>query len=389
MYIFIQEDIGMLKAKKEIRIGLIGYGFMGKTHAWAITNLPFFFENLPFTVKITGVVTRSMEKSRAVAQALGATAYETEDDLIASDVDVIDICTPNICHADTARKALLAGKHLYCEKPLADTLENAEEMADLAERSGKICTAVFNNRHMAAVCRAKELIEEGRLGRILTYQFEYLHNSCTDPEKKAGWKQTADVCGKGGVLFDLGSHILDLAVFLCGKIKIVNGKGQVAFPIRMGMDGNPWKTDASEAFYLRTECENGAIGTLIASKLATGMNDDLRFLIHGTKGALSISLMDPNYLGFYDATAKSGDFGGECGFTRIECVGRYPAPAGKFPSPKAASGWLRGHLMSMYHFLNAVYKGEQNSPSFAEAAYIQRVMNAALRSDKSGRDEPV
>ena len=379
----------MPENKKVIRVGLVGYGFMGKTHAWAIANLPFFFDDLPFTAKVTGVVTRSMEKSRAVAQLLGATAYESEEALITSGVDVIDICTPNICHADTARKALLAGKHLYCEKPLADTRESAEEMARLAESSGKVCTAVFNNRHLAAVCRAKELIEQGRLGRILSYQFDYLHNSCADPERVAGWKQTATVCGKGGVLFDLGSHVLDLAVFLCGKIKSINGKSQIAFPTRKGMDGKPWQTDASEAFYMRTACENGAVGTVTASKLATGMNDDLHFLIHGTKGALSFSLMDPNYLGFYDATAKGGPFGGESGFTRIECVGRYPAPAGKFPSPKAASGWLRGHLMSMYHFLNAVYEGKQNSPSFAEAAYVQRVMDAALRSDETGRDEPV
>ena len=375
--------------KKEIRIGLVGYGFMGKTHAWAIANLPFFFEDLPFTAKVTGVVTRSMEKSLAVAELLGATAFENEDALISSDVDVIDICTPNVCHADTARKALLASKHLYCEKPLADTLASAEKMAAFAEKSGKICTAVFNNRHLAAVCRAKELIEEGRLGRILSYQFDYLHNSCADPERTAGWKQTAAVCGKGGVLFDLGSHILDLAVFLCGPIKTINGKSQIAFPERKGMDGTPWRTDASEAFYMRAETENGAFGTLIASKLATGMNDDLRFLIHGTKGALSFSLMNPNYLGFYDTTAKSGNFGGEAGFTQLECVGRYPAPAGKFPSPKAASGWLRGHLMSMYHFLNAVYTGKQNAPSFADAAYVQRVMDAALRSDESGRDERV
>lgn len=379
----------MSAPKKEIRIGIVGYGFMGKTHAWAIANLPFFFENLPFMAKVTGVVTRSMEKSLTVAQAIGAAAFESEDALIASDVDVIDICTPNICHADTARKALLAGKHLYCEKPLADTLANAEEMAEFAAKSGRICTAVFNNRHFAAVCRAKELIEEGRLGHILSYQFDYLHNSCVDPNKPAGWKQTAAVCGEGGVLFDLGSHILDLAVYLCGPIKSINGKSQIAFPSRTGADGKPWQTDASEAFYMRTECENGAIGTLIASKLSTGMNDDLHFLIHGTKGALSFSLMNPNYLGFYDATAKGGDFGGECGFTQIECVGRYPAPAGKFPSSKATSGWLRGHLMSMYHFLHAVYEGKQNSPSFAEAAYIQRVMDAALRSDKTGRDERV
>ncbi len=379
----------MPELKKEIRVGLVGFGAMGKAHAWAIANLPFFFEDLPFTAKVTGVVTRSSERSEAAASALGAAAFESEDTLIASDVDVIDICTPNVCHADTARKALLARKHLYCEKPLADTLASAEEMALLAQNSGKICTVVFNNRHLAAIARAKELIDEGRLGRILSYQFDYLHASCTDPEKKAGWKQTAAVCGRGGVLFDLGSHILDLAVYLCGRIKTINGKSQIAFPRRIGADGNPWQTDAPEAFYMRTENENGAFGTLVASKLATGMNDDLRFLIHGTRGALCFSLMNPNYLGFYDATAKGGDLGGEAGFTQIECVGRYKAPAGKFPSPKVAGGWLRGHLMSMYHFLNAVYEGKQNAPSFADAAYIQRVMDAALRSDKTGRDERV
>lgn len=379
----------MPEKKQEIRVGLVGYGAMGKTHAWAIANLPFFFEDLPFTAKVTGVVTRSMEKSLAVAQALGATAYESEDALFASEVDVIAICTPNVAHAHTAHKALLAGKHLYCEKPLADTLADAEKMADLARKSDKICTVVFNNRHLAAIARAKELIDEGRLGRILSYHFEYLHSSCTDPEKNAGWKQTATVCGKGGVLFDLGSHILDLAVYLCGPIKSINGKSQIAFPTRKGMDGKPWQTDASEAFYMRAENENGAFGTLTASKLSTGMNDDLRFLIHGTHGALSFSLMNPNYLGFYDATAKGGDLGGEAGFTQIECVGRYPHPAGKFPSPKVASGWLRGHLMSMYHFLNAIYENKQNSPSFTDAVYIQRVMDAALRSDETGRDERV
>ena len=376
--------------KKVIRVGLVGYGFMGKTHAWAISNLPFFFQDLPFTVKITGVATRSMEKSRAVADALGIpNAFDNEDDLIASDVDVIDVCTPNICHADTAKKALAAGKHLYCEKPLSDDFATALEMANLAASSGKICTAVFNNRHLAAICRAKELIDEGRLGKILSYQFDYLHNSCVNPDKNAGWKQTAAVCGKGGVLFDLGSHILDLAVFLCGKIEKIHGKSQIAFPTRRGVDGKEWKTDASEAFYMMTQTEDGAHGTLIASKLATGMNDDIRFLIHGTKGALSFSLMNPNYLGFYDATAPTGNYGGSAGFTQIECVGRYPAPAGSFPSPKAATGWLRGHLMSMYHFLNAVYEGKQNEPSFAHAAYIQQIMDAALRSDETGKEETV
>lgn len=377
----------MSAEKREIRIGLVGYGFMGKTHAYSVSALPFFFEQLPFTAKITGVVTRSMEKSLSVAKDLGIPhAYDRVEDLIASDVDVIDVCTPNICHARDVELAIRAGKHVYCEKPLADTLTAAEHMASLASGRNSICTVVFNNRHLAAVCRAKQLIDEGRLGRILSFHFDYLHNSCVDPDKKAGWKQTAAVCGEGGVLLDLGAHILDLAVFLCGRFSSISGRSQIAFPERAGTDGSPWKTDAPEAFYMHATTEGGAQGILTASKLATGMNDDLNFKIHGTKGALSFSLMSPNYLDFYDTSEPGAPYGGTRGFTRIECVGRYPAPAGAFPSPKAATGWLRGHLMSMYHFLNAVYEGKQNEPSFAHAAYIQLLMDAALRSAGSGTE---
>ena len=372
---------------KALKIGILGFGSMGKTHAFAVQSLPYYYD-LPFSAEIAAVTCRTEEKAASVADTFHIPKFSVdEDELIFSpDIDVIDICTPNICHKDTILKAMRAGKHILCEKPLASNQEEAQEIMMAAAdytKTGKVAGVVFNNRNHASILRAKQLIEEGRLGKILSYQFDYLHNSCVNPDKNAGWKQTAAVCGKGGVLFDLGSHILDLAVFLCGKIEKIHGKSQIAFPTRRGVDGKEWKTDASEAFYMMTRTEDGAHGTLIASKLATGMNDDIRFLIHGTKGALSFSLMNPNYLGFYDATAKSGDFGGECGFTRIECVGRYPAPAGKFPSPKAASGWLRGHLMSMYHFLDALHKGRQNSPSFAEAAYIQRVMDAAYRSDES------
>ena len=376
--------------KREIRIGLLGFGFMGKTHAYAVSALPFFFDSLPFTARITGVVTRSMEKSLRVAKEFSIeNAYDSMEALIASDVDVIDVCTPNICHAREVEAALAAGKHIYCEKPLAHTLEDAEKIAAMAKNTNRICTVVFNNHHLAPITRAKELIAQGRLGEILSFDFAYLHNSCIDPERTAGWKQSAAVCGKGGVLFDLGSHILDLLVYLCGPVESVIGRSQVAFPERRGMNGELWQTDAPEAFYILAKTKSGAVGTVTASKLAAGSNDDLRFTIHGTKGALSFSLMDPSFLHFYDATVPATTYGGTAGFTRIECVGRYPAPGGAFPSPKAPVGWLRGHVMSMYHFLDAVHCGRQNSPSFADALYVQRIMDAALRSNETGKEERV
>lgn len=375
--------------KKDIRIGLIGFGAMGKTHAFAVSNLPYFFGDLPFRAQIAGVATRSMEKSARVAELFGlGTPTDREADLISNpDIDVIDICTPNICHLATAKAALAAGKHLYCEKPLGATYAEAAEMAGLAKKSGKICTAVFNNRHLAAVKRAKELIASGRLGRILHFDFRYLHNSCTDPEKPAGWKQDATVCGEGGVLFDLGSHILDLAVYLCGEMTSVYGKSQVAYPVRKGAGGEVWQTNAPEAFYITATTKDGAVGTLTASKLTTGANDDLSFEIYGEKGALRFSLMNLNNLYFYDATAPGTPHGGERGFTAIECVGRYDPPAGSFPSPKAPSGWLRGHIMSLYHFLDAVYTGVQNAPTFEDAAYVQYLMELALASAKDGKEK--
>ena len=377
--------------KPVIRIGLLGFGAMGKTHAFAVSNLPYYCNDLPFRAVIQGVATTSMEKSTAVAKEYGfAAATDREDVLINTpEIDVIDICTPNHLHADTVRRALAAGKHIYCEKPLASTLQDAEEIAALAAKTDRICSVVFHNRHLSAVRRAKQLIDEGRLGRILSFDFRYLHNSCTDAQKNAGWKQSADICGKGGVLFDLGSHVIDLAVYLCGKFRAVTGSEQIAFPVRAGLDGTAWHTDAPEAFYILAETEDGAKGTITASKLAVGTNDDLGFAIYGTNGALRFSLMDPSFLEFYDNQAEHTPYGGLGGFTRIECVGRYPDPAGAFPSPKAAQGWLRGHVMSMYDFLNAVYTGKQNAPSFADGAYVQRVMEAAMLSAADRRERQV
>lgn len=372
--------------QREIRIGLVGFGAMGKTHAFAVQGLPFYCEGLPFRASIAGVVTRSIEKSRAVAAQYGIPIATTDEDELINNptIDVIDICTPNILHAATAKKALAAGKHVYCEKPLADNEADAAELATLAAASGCVCTVVFNNRHLAAITRARQLIDEGRIGRILSFDFSYLHNSCIDPDRTVGWKQDATVCGNGGVLYDLGAHALDLAVYLCGRFRAVSGRAQIAYPTHLDAKGESWTTNAPEAFYITAETESGAIGTVTVSKLHIGTNDELSFAVYGERGALRFSLMDPNFLEFYDATASGRPIGGTRGFTRIECVGRYPAPAGSFPAPKAASGWLRGHVMSMYHFLDAVYRGKQNAPSFADGAYVQHIMDTALAAAADG-----
>lgn len=361
---------------------------MGKVHAYCVDNLRYFYSHLPFSASIAGVCTTSMEKSRQVAAEYGlGYAATSADALIADDkIDILDVCTPNIYHYDTVKKAILAGKHIYCEKPLCVTATEAEELAQLAEERGVICNMVFNNRHLAPILRAKELIDEGRIGRVLSFSAEYLHNSCTDVCRPAGWKQNRDICG-GGVLFDLGSHVIDLIYHLCGRFADVSGRSQIAYGTRAGMDGTPWETNADEAFYMTCRLQNGAVGTITVSKLVNGANDDLNLAIYGERGSLRFSLMQPNFLYFYDATEKPAVLGGNTGYTAIECVGRYPAPGGAFPAPKAPSGWLRGHVGGMYTFLNAVATGTPTAPTFRDGAYVQRVMEAAYRSDRSGKIE--
>ncbi len=376
--------------KKPIRIGLLGFGSMGKTHAYAVHNLRYFYKDLPFRAEIAGVCTTSMEKSRAVCDEYGFEIAATNEDVLINDpsIDVIDICTPNIYHFETIKKAIKAGKHIYCEKPLCISLAEAEEAAFLAENSDKIHTVVFNNRFLPAIMRTKELVEEGRLGRILSFRIDYQHSSAMNVAKNAGWKQNKDICG-GGVLFDLGSHVIDLIYHLCGKIASVSTATQIAFPVRAGKNGEAWRTNADEAVYMLAKLEGGAVGTIAASKIAVGANSDIFLEIFGEKGAIRFSLMEPSWLHFFDGTLPERPLGGNRGFTKIECVARFPAPGGLFPPSKSAIGWLQGHVHAMYCFLNAVHTGKQNAPDFGDARHVQAVMEAAYTSAQSGKWETV
>jgi len=371
---------------KTLNIGLLGAGNMGRTHMYALDSMRYFYHLRDFVPSVRGVCTRTEESGRKFAAEYRIPfATTSEDELINDpDIDIIDISTPNIYHYETLKKAIAAGKHIYCEKPLCTTYAQAKEIAELAREKGVTAQIVFNNRHMLPIMRARQMIQEGRLGRILSFRGVYLHSSCTDPNRTAGWKQNADICG-GGVLFDLGSHIIDLIYSLCGEFEAVDGRAQIAYPTRKGMDGQTWETNADEAFYLIGRLKNGAMGTIEASKITVGTNDDLRLEIHGEKGALKFDLMEPNWLWFYDASGIPGsdhnhDMGGNVGYTRIECVGRYPEPGYAVCGVKAPVGWLMGHVTSYHSFLTAAANGVPASPSFDDAAHVQWIMEEAYRS---------
>ena len=368
---------------KKIGIGIIGFGNMGMAHSYSVENLKYFAKELGFEAHIVGICTTNIENSKRICERFGfPVAFENADELIACpDVDVVDICTPNHLHLRQIENAAAMRKHILCEKPLCPTYKEAALAVSCV---GNVTNGiVFNNRHLSAIKRAKELIEEGRLGRILSFEASYLHNSCLDPNKTAGWKQSGEY--GAGVLRDLGSHALDLIYYLCGRFDSVCAKKQIAFETRKGVDGKLWHTDADEAVYISATLECGAHGTVHASKLICGANDDLSVNVYGEKGSLKFSLSEIDTLKFYESASGSGIYGKNCGYTHIECNGRYPYPYGTFPSPKATQGWLRGHVMSMGEFLACVSEGRAMTPSFEDGAYIAAICDAADLSDREGR----
>lgn len=362
-----------------MKIGLIGFGSMGKTHAYCVNNLKYFFD-VNYPVEIKTVCTKNIENARKAKVRFGFENFtDNEDDIINDpEIDAVDICTPNIYHYETCKKAITAGKHIYCEKPLAVTYEQAKELSNLAKEKGVKAHMVFNNRFLLPVIKSKELIENGKLGRILSFNAKYLHSSALNVNK-TGWKQDKDICG-GGVLFDLGSHVVDLIYYLVGEFDTVYGKSQIAYPTRTGVNGGKWQTNADEAFYMLAGMKNGSYGTIEVSKIVTGANDDLSYEIHGENGSIKFNLMDPNFLEYYSVDEKYS------GYTKIECVNRYEYPAGIFPGIKAPIGWLRGHLGNYFSFVSSVMENKEPCPSFDDGAYVQKVLEVGYNSDKEKKE---
>lgn len=370
---------------KEIGVGIIGYGFMGKAHVFGYKTLPLYYNNLPFKTKLVGVCSGHLENAVKAKEYNGFEfATDNADDIFErKDIQVVNICTPNSSHKELILKALKADKHVYCEKPLAMSVEETDEILRELGHHNVTTQMVFNNRFFPATVRAKQLIEEGRIGRVLSFRAVYLHSGSVDSGKPIGWRYDKSL-GGGGVLFDMGSHLLDLMYHLLGEYESVFAKTEITYKQRPDKSGKMVDIQADDLVLVVARMKNGGLGTIEASKIATGTNDELRFEIHGDKGALRFNLMEPNWLDFYDNTVPEQPLGGTRGFIRIECVQRFEAPAGNFPSSKTSIGWLRGHAHCLYNFLSCVNEGRQANPSFEDGAYIQYVMEKAYESDRAG-----
>lgn len=374
------------KMMRELGVGMIGYGFMGKMHSYAYASLPFIYDPPPAEIRFAAVCAQS-EKSRNLAVERAGYAFSTDDyrELVTrDDVDIVNVCTPNYLHREQVLAALEAGKHVYCDKPLAMNAAEAEQMANAANKAGTTCQVTFHLRYSPAILRAKQLVDEGFLGDITAFRAAYLHAGYVDPNRPISWRTDKEKAG-GGALVDLGSHVLDLLRHLMGDFVRVRAELRTIIkerPISVGSDEKAPVT-VDDVALVELELPGGVIGTMEVSRVATGAQDDMRLEIHGAKGAVRFDLMDPNWLWVYDNTKPHAALGGNRGWQRIETIQNYPMPA-SLPGGRSPVGWMRFHIASIYEFVSRVADGRPGSPSFEDGLAVQRIMDAAIRSAETG-----
>lgn len=364
---------------------MIGYGGIGRVHAMGYRSLPYHYGLPASSIQLVGVATTRPETAQAAAAEIGC-EYWTDDyhQLLARpDVDAVDICVPNHMHAEIVEAAAAAGKHIYCEKPLAMDVVEAKAMVAAVQAAGVITQMTFNFRFVPAVLRAQQLMQEGFLGRVFSFRGRYYRSSYIDPQKPLTWRQRKAIAG-GGALFDIGSHILDLLYSLLGPYDAVQATLDTLISQRPTAAGAadlaPVDVDDIALLHLRTA--SGVLGLVEVSRMGTGLTNDLQFEIFGERGALRFSAVDPGWLEVYDVRDSDKPIGGMRGFRKLETVQRYPAQ--KAPDWSMAPDFVRTHAECQYQFIRAVAEGRPASPSLAGGLHIQAVMAAAELSSAGG-----
>ena len=370
---------------KKIRIGLLGFGYIGRAHACAVRDIPLYYDDGDFRAEITHVCTSRPETAEKAASVLNAVPVTDFREITENpEIDVVDIASPNDKHLAQLLSAMKRSKHIYCDKPLCANEAEAAQIAEALKDYRGISQMTLQYRFFPAAIRAKQLMEEGRLGEILEFHGSFPHSGSADPKTPLKWKLSG--AAGGGVAADLGSHIFDLLQWLLGDFDSVCAASRIVYPERPSAD-DPSKmvpVDAEDALVTLVRLKNGALGTVSASKIATGTEDGITFTIHGTKGALMLKAMDLDRLYFYDNTAPGAPFGGVRGWTAIDCGQRYARPA-VFPASKAVIGWVRGHIHCYYSFLRAVADGVPADPSLEQGIRIQELLAKIKQSAASGR----
>ena len=373
-----------------LAVGMIGHAFMGAAHSQAWRSAPRFFD-LPLDPTMTVVCGRDAQRAEEAAARLGwaESASDWRSVVARDDIDVIDICTPGDSHAEIAVAALGAGKHVICEKPLANTVAEAEEMVAAAERAradGVRAMVGFTYRRVPAIALARRLVAEGRIGEVHHVRAQYLQDWIVDPEAPLSWRLQKDKAGSGA-LGDIGAHIIDLTQFITAD-RIAEVSGQLTTFVKerplatehSGLSGTAsaerGAVTVDDAAVFLARFTGGAVGVFEATRFATGRKNGIRIEINGSRGSLAFDFEDMNVLQLFDATEPDET----AGFRRILVTE---------PShPYVAAWWPPGHGLGYEHafthqvvdLVTAIAEGTDPHPSFADGLQVQRVLAAVETS---------
>jgi predicted dehydrogenase len=379
---------------QDINIALIGGGFMGKAHSLAYAAMPMFFWPAPARPIRKTIVDVTDELASTAAARFGFDGYATRwQDVIADpDIDVVDIATPNHLHAEIAIAAAEAGKHIICEKPLAPTAADAKRMLDAAEKAGIVSAVAFNYRRTPAVALAKRFIDEGAIGRILNFRGTYLQDWSADPNGPLSWRFQKKIAGSGAV-GDIGSHVVDLARYLVGEIAEVNSvvstyitdrplqsSGFDALGASTASDGPRGEVDVDDEAMTLVKFQDGAVGSIEATRNAWGRNNFITFEIHGTEGSILFNYENRDEL----QVAFKADPADRRGFRTVYTGPNSPYGDALWPIPALGIGYGETKIIEAYEFLKAVAEGGTVRPDFADGYQTALVDEAILESGSTG-----
>jgi len=369
-------------AKKKLNVAMIGYDFMGRAHSNAWRQVARFMPDLPYEPVMKVVAGRTEAKVKEAAERLGWEEYATrwEDAIARKDIDIIDICTPGDSHLPIAIAAAQAKKHILCEKPLANTLAEAEQMWKAATKAGVIHMVCHNYRRCPAVALAKQLIDAGKIGKIYHYRGTYLQDWIVDPTFPRVWRLVKSRAGSGS-LGDILSHTMDLSRYLVGEPVEVNGLLKT-FIAERPLPDDPAKkgpVDVDDAALSLVRYDNGAVGYLEGTRFATGRKNYNRFEINGAKGSIVWDLEQLNELQLYV------EEGPNSGFRTISVTdGKHPYVGAWWP-PGHIIGYEHSFTHTVYDFLRAIAEQKLPAPSFEDGYKNQRVLDAIETSARDGK----
>ena len=368
--------------KKELRIGLIGCGFMGRTHSNGYNRVSNFFPELSYRPVLKAACSRNKEKVQAFADQWGYESVETDWKVLIArdDIDAIDICAPNNMHAEIAIAAAEAGKMILCEKPLSRTLAEGIAMVDAIEKAGVPNTVWYNYRRVPAVTLAKQIIDSGKLGKIFHYRANFLQDwtiSADLPQGGEGlWRLDLDAAGSG-VTGDLLAHCIDTAIWLNGGIKDVSALTETFVKERMHqLTGKVEKVGIDDACIFHCHFNNGSLGLFESTRYARGHKALYTFEINGEHASIRWDLHDLNRLEYFDHADDSI----VRGWRSIHVTDGDQPYMDKWWVPGLSIGYEHSFVHQVADFLKSLENGEACSPTFKEALETQKVCEAVIDS---------